>query len=1026
MLNNLSLFLRRNKDFWVFLVLFFLTLFACRFLFVPNYFYAHDLDYNLSRGIEAFQMLKSGHFPLRWASGLNNGCGVPIFNFFYPLGYYLLALLYFLLGDIFLSWKILIFLSLFLGSWFFYLWAKNVTQDKLSSFVGSFLYLFAPYRFLLVFVRGSLEFLSYAIFPVVLFFLSCFLKEESSKKKLLYLFAFTVFGSLFILSHNIVVMLVFPLLVLVSFASVLKVRNFSKKDLITLSFSFLSMLGLSSFFVGPAVLERSYVRLGVSNIVDYRDHFPSLFQIFRSPWGYFFSVKGNNDGMSFMLGYAQWFVLFASLFLIFYLFKKRNKRYSSFWYNHFWLFFYFSLSILSLFLLLPYSGFVWEKIKVLQEVQYPWRILGVSVFLVSALSVYVSLSLKGNKSLYLIFTIFLIFLALFGNRNHMRVWHTYEERKAWYKDLTYPYFMGTTTIGDEILAIGSNSLCSPEDKFVESSSVSNFSLVRRTPNFGIIKLTADKNIKDKVVFALEYFPGAYEFNINGKDKVPYKDCNGRVCIDASEFRDYNLISWRIVQTPIQKFFNLLSLSFLVLWFFIILASYTNKKIVFISLFLLVFLFLRFYNLDIRLPFGWDQERDAFWVRDIIGGKLTLIGPRVVGPNGFFLPPYFFYLLSPFYFLFKLKPPPSLVAFLFFYWVLFFVISMISLSKIFDNKVPFWFILVWSFLPGAIAIDRVPWNPLLVPLIFFLLLFLYYLYFKIRKPLIFFFLSLIYFLGVSFHIESTFYLPFIVLALFRGGKNYLSKNLLLLFLSFILVFSPIFIFDIRHNFLNLNLILNFGKSAIQEGGLIEVWRNFLSIVFGFGFSKTISFVFYLFVLFVSFKFYLYEKDNLKKDILSILFSILVLPLFVFLFVYHFRPSEYYFNFSLPVFVLLFSFWFDKFFSTFKLRMIPIFLAILILLLKFSLPLYNPDNESIFYKEKVISSLKAVFENRNYDVSLDIAEGKDAGFYYLLSFNNIGYNKKDGSPLIQIVSPSRQNCPINIKAYSLCFNPLDFGW
>lgn len=1025
MLNNLSLFLRKNKDFWVFLVLFFLTLFTCRFLFASNYFYAHDLDYNLARGLEAFQMLKSGHFPLRWASGLNNGCGVPIFNFFYPLGYYLLALLYFLLDDIFLSWKILIFFSLFSGSWFFYLWAKNVTQDKLSSFVGSFLYLFAPYRFLLVFVRGSLEFLSYAIFPVVLFFLSCFLKEKSSKKKLLYLFAFTIFGSLFILSHNIVVMLVFPLLVLVSFASLLKVRNSGKKDFVALSFSFLSMLGLSSFFVGPALLERSYVRLGVSNIVDYRDHFPSLFQIFRSPWGYFFSVKGNNDGMSFMLGYSQWLVLFASLFLIFYLFKKRNKRYSSFWYNHFWLFFYFSLSILSLFLLLPYSGFVWEEIKVLQEVQYPWRILGVSVFLVSSLSVYTLSSLREKKRVYLLLAFLLVFLGVVGNRNHLRVLNINQDRKLWFEDFSYPNFVGTTTIADEISSNGSKSLCNLGEKFV-SGSFSNFDLVSRNSTSGTVKLTLNKNMKDDVIFALEYFPLAYEFNINGKDKVPYKNCNGRVCIDASEFRDYNLISWRIVQTPIQKFFNLLSLSFFVLWFFIILASYTNKKIVFISLFLLVFLFLRSYNLDTRLLFGWDQERDAFFVRDIIGGKLTLIGPRVVGRDGFFLPPYFFYLLSPFYFLFKLNSLPSLVAFLFFYWVLFFVISMISLSKIFDNKVPFWFILVWSFLPGAIAIDRVPWNPLLVPLIFFLLLFLYHLYFKTRKLIIFFFLSLIYFLGISFHIESTFYLPFIVLALFRGGKNCLSKKMLLLFLSFILVFSPIFIFDVRHNFLNLNLILNFGNSAIQEGGLIEVWQNFLSIVFGFGFSKTVSFVFYLLVLFVSFKFYFYEKDNLKKNILFILFSILVLSLFVFLFVYHFRPSEYYFNFSLPIFVLLFSFWFDRFFSTFKLRIIPVFLAILILLLKFSLPLYNSDNESIFYKEKVISSLKAVFENRNYDISLDIAEGKDAGFYYLLSFNNIGYNKKDGSPLIQIVSPSRQNCPINIKAYSLCFNPLDFGW
>jgi len=70
------------------------------------------------------------------------------------------------------------------------------------------------------------------------------------------------------------------------------------------------------------------------------------------------------------------------------------------------------------------------------------------------------------------------------------------------------------------------------------------------------------------------------------------------------------------------------------------------------------LFLRLYKLDTRLPFGWEQERDAFFVRDILRGKLTLIGPRVVGPGGFFLPPYFFYLLSPFYFLFKLNPLPS--------------------------------------------------------------------------------------------------------------------------------------------------------------------------------------------------------------------------------------------------------------------------------------------------------------------------------------------------------------------------------
>ena len=69
-----------------------------------------------------------------------------------------------------------------------------------------------------------------------------------------------------------------------------------------------------------------------------------------------------------------------------------------------------------------------------------------------------------------------------------------------------------------------------------------------------------------------------------------------------------------------------------------------------------FVFLRFYNLDKRVIFDWDQERDAWVIKQILSEKkLTLIGPRVLGPEGFFLGPFFTYLLAPFYLLTSLHP-----------------------------------------------------------------------------------------------------------------------------------------------------------------------------------------------------------------------------------------------------------------------------------------------------------------------------------------------------------------------------------
>jgi hypothetical protein len=157
-------------------------------LFKYQFYSTHDLDHHLARSYDAVQTFAEGQLPLRWAGTLNYGCGVPIFNFFYPLLYYLVIIVFSFSKDMFLSFKIISFLSLLIGTAFFYLWAKNETGDKWVGLAGAILYLYAPYRFLLIYVRGSPEYLAYAIWPVVLYFYSLAFKEVNFRKFLWFCF----------------------------------------------------------------------------------------------------------------------------------------------------------------------------------------------------------------------------------------------------------------------------------------------------------------------------------------------------------------------------------------------------------------------------------------------------------------------------------------------------------------------------------------------------------------------------------------------------------------------------------------------------------------------------------------------------------------------------------------------------------------------------------------------------------------------------------------------------------------------
>jgi hypothetical protein len=132
---------------------------------------------------------------------------------------------------------------------------------------------------------------------------------------------------------------------------------------------FLAGLGLSAFIWIPALWARQYVSLyrAAEGYLNYSNHFVYLNQFFYSPWGYGLSLAGPVDGMSFALGWSH--LLLAIVVCIWIL---RNPKLG----DRRWLCFFSGAAVALCILMLPEAIWFWDRVTLLQNVQFPWRLLG--------------------------------------------------------------------------------------------------------------------------------------------------------------------------------------------------------------------------------------------------------------------------------------------------------------------------------------------------------------------------------------------------------------------------------------------------------------------------------------------------------------------------------------------------------------------------------------------------------------------------------------------------------------------------
>lgn len=422
----------------------------------------------------------------------------------------------------------------------------------------------------------------------------------------------------------------------------------------------------------------------------------------------------------------------------------------------------------------------------------------------------------------------------------------------------------------------------------------------------------------------------------------------------------------------------------------------HSLFIFLFIIFLLFSFFRFYGLSKRVIFDWDQERDAFIIKEILTKKkLTLIGPRVLGPEGFFLGPYFTYLLTPFYFLTGLHPK-AIILFIAVYGLAFFILASLILGRLFKKPIALVFLLIWSLHPSLIAIDTLTWNPIFVPLV---VIGIWYLLSQSQ----WFLVGLLLGLGVNLHFQMIFLLVFCLTFLFFEKRKTILKKLTGFLIGFIVPFLPLLAFDLRHDFLNWRLLVDFiSKRGESINGLawLPVWQN-VAINFIGRNVPFLSLGFYFLPLVIAFFLFLKERDRYKqKFFLATIILWLVFPLGFALFGQ--RPSEYYFNFLQPFLVLLLANFLLK-----VIRSSPLVLLLVFLFFFFRADQLKeklrPNPLGLFYKERVVQRIADLGQGKKFNVSFSIPLGLDNSYRYLLEFYQVKQTEDPDDPLLRIVVP-----------------------
>ncbi|MFZ3302004.1 MAG: glycosyltransferase family 39 protein [Microgenomates group bacterium] len=417
--------IRDIVDRYITIIIVVISIPAVRYLFVQGYFGVSD-DLHIGWLFEMDRAVRSLQFPPRFVPDLSFGFGYPLFSFVYPLPFYIAEAFHLIGFSLVNSIKLVFGLSIPISMYLMYKLLRYFVPEDFS-LAGAVLYVYAPYRALEMFVRGTIgEIVAFVFFPLIIL---SFLKLTSGERSLKWVGISGLSVAGLILSHNIMAYMFMPFLLLLVIARIIWIAA-DKKQVIINCLKSLSLGLLSSiYFWFPAIFESRLMKY--DTVFNFYDHYPALKQFVTPYWGYGASVPGNYDTMSFYMGMTGLVVVLLGSLLFVIKRKKFTKEESVFigW--------SIAVVLISIFMMNFRSAWFWRNLPLLPYFQFPWRFLAM-ITLFSPFFIIVFHKLSGFK-LFKFIPFIVIFASIYLNFDYFKTSEYLGRMDDYYVNRYIPY-----------------------------------------------------------------------------------------------------------------------------------------------------------------------------------------------------------------------------------------------------------------------------------------------------------------------------------------------------------------------------------------------------------------------------------------------------------------------------------------------------------------------------------------------------------------------------------------------------------
>ncbi len=353
-------------------VIFLATLFVIFPFLRPGLPGTADAPIHLFRAAEWGRCWTEGVYYPRWAPDLAFGYGYPLFIFAPPLPYVIIQLFHLLGASLETATRLLPILCFLLAGGGMYLFVREVMGSR-GAVLAAVAYIYAPFqlREALIYGGNYPQLLAVAFFPFILWAIHRLVITGRARYMVM---GAVLYGGL-ILSHNFHALVFSPLLL--AYALLLLLLHGKGRRFLDVGLTVILGLGLTAIFWLPALYERRWCMAQEAFYLERSDlHLRFL------DWGELLAPPvpldsaAANPYMPFSLGLAALLLALVAL-LVFALKRSLEGLQAAF---------FLLVLLAAVFLMLPLSAPIWERMPFLATAEFPWRFMGLASVAVAFLA----------------------------------------------------------------------------------------------------------------------------------------------------------------------------------------------------------------------------------------------------------------------------------------------------------------------------------------------------------------------------------------------------------------------------------------------------------------------------------------------------------------------------------------------------------------------------------------------------------------------------------------------------------------